>query len=132
MTGETDLGALLRGMRPVLADGVYVFVTMPPGAVPDGIATLMWFQEDEGTTLILRRSEAEHHGLPHQFPCRMITLRVHSSLAAVGFIARVATALAAAGMGVNPVSGYFHDHLFVPDGREDEAMQILRRLAVDA
>ena len=32
-------------------------------------------------------------------------------------------------MGVNPVSGFFHDHLFVPEGREGEAVGALRRLA---
>jgi uncharacterized protein len=132
MTGETDLKTLLRTMRPVLAEGVHVFVTLPPDAVPGDLTPRMRFDEDEGTTLILLRSQAEAHGLPCHFPCRMITLRVHSSLAAVGFIARIATALAAAGMGVNPVSGFYHDHLFVPEDRADEAMQILRRLAADA
>ena len=34
-------------------------------------------------------------------------------------------------MGVNPVSGYFHDHLFVPDGREKDALKILRKIAAD-
>lgn len=129
MSGETDLDILLRSMRPVLVEGVHVFVTLPPGAVPPGLMPRMRFEEAEGTTLILLRAEAAAHGLPHEFPCRMITLNVHSSLAAVGFIARVATALAAAGMGVNPVSGFFHDHLFVPEGREAEAMAILERLA---
>lgn len=44
-------------------------------------------------------------------------------------MAVVATRLAASGMGVNPVSGYYHDHLFVPDGREDEAVAILKEVA---
>lgn len=129
MSGETDLDCLLRTMRPVLAEGVHVFVTLPPGAVPPGLTPRMRFEEAEGVTLILLRAEAEAHGLPYEFPCRMITLEVHSSLAAVGFIARVATALAAAGMGVNPVSGFYHDHLFVPEGREEQALAVLNRLA---
>jgi len=56
-------------------------------------------------------------------------LEVHSSLEAVGFIARIATELAKHDMGVNPVSGFFHDHLFVPDGREQDALQILEEMA---
>lgn len=129
MSGETDLDTLLRSMQPVLVEGVHVFVTRLPGAVPPGLTPRMRFEEAEGTTLILLRAEAEAHGLPYEFPCRMITLEVHSALAAVGFIARVATALAAAGMGVNPVSGFYHDHLFVPEGREGQALAILHRLA---
>jgi hypothetical protein len=36
---------------------------------------------------------------------------VHSSLDAVGFMAAVTTRLAKINIGVNPVSGFYHDHL---------------------
>lgn len=62
----------------------------------------------------------------------MITLNVHSSLEAVGFIAVVAQRLKEIGVGVNPVSGFFHDHLFVPPGREEEVSNALRELAAGA
>lgn len=62
----------------------------------------------------------------------MITLDVQSSLEAVGFMAVVAGRLAERGMGVNPVSGYWHDHLFVPLGREEEAVMVLRELAEES
>jgi hypothetical protein len=62
----------------------------------------------------------------------MITLNVHSSLEAVGFIAEVSKKLTEKGIGVNPVSGFFHDHLFVPTGREDEALEVLSDLATEA
>ncbi|MDA8869973.1 ACT domain-containing protein [Rhizobiaceae bacterium] len=128
MSGERDLDTLLATMRPELVDGVHVFATVPDGEVAGLLATglvpRMLFREAEGTTLILLREEAERLALAHEFPCRMISLNVHSALDAVGFIARVATALADKGMGVNPVSGFYHDHLFVPEGREAEAMEI--------
>ena len=89
----------------------------------------MIFEEEEGTTLILLKSEAESHALHYEFPCRMITLNIHSSLEAVGFMARITSELAKHDMGVNPVSGFFHDHLFVPDGREQDAMKILREMS---
>lgn len=129
MSGETDLVILLQSLSARLADGVYVFVTLEDGVVPAGLRPRMMFREAEGTTLILLRTEAEEHGLAFGFPCRMITLEVHSSLAAVGFIARIATALARHGMGVNPVSGFYHDHLFVPEGRAAEALRILSEIA---
>ncbi len=129
MGGERNLEALLRTLSARLVDGVHVFVTVADGAVPQGITPRMMFREEEGTTLILLKSEAEALCLSYEFPCRMITLDVHSSLEAVGFIARIATELARQGMGVNPVSGFYHDHLFVPEGREGDAMRILDRIA---
>ena len=44
-------------------------------------------------------------------------------------MAVIATRLAQKGMGVNPVSCFFHDHLFVPLGREEQALQCLDELA---
>lgn len=132
MPGETDLQKLLGSMAPELRQGVYVFVTLPPGTPrPDGLDPVMSFREREGETLILPEDQAKAAGLASTFRCRMITLDIHSALDAVGFLAVVTTRLAAAGMGVNPVSGYFHDHLFVPADRADDAMAILRALAAE-
>lgn len=132
MSGEMDLDVLLRSMTAELAEGVFVFVTLPHGARHDHLSPRLVFQEGEGTTLILLQDEAEANGLAYEFPCRMITLMVHSSLEAVGFIARIATELAKHDMGVNPVSGFFHDHLFVPKGREQDALKVLEALAAKA
>jgi hypothetical protein len=132
MSGETDLNALLQTMDAVLIDGIFVFVTVKTGDIPAGITPRMMFQEAEGTTLILLKNDAEAADLPYEFPSRMITLNIHSSLEAVGFMARIATELASENMGVNPVAGFYHDHLFVPDGREHDALRILSQIAKDA
>ena len=132
MPGETDLKKLLGSMSPELLPGVFVFATLPPGKpIPAGLDPVMTFREREGDTLVLSEDEAKAAALPSAFRSRMITLNVHSSLDAVGFLAAITTRLATAGMGVNPVSGYFHDHLFVPADRADEAMAILEALAGD-
>jgi hypothetical protein len=128
MVGETNLDKLLGGMAAELVDGLYVFATVSDGVVPSGVRPRMLFQEAEGMTLILLKEEAEANDLAYEFPCRMITLNIHSSLEAVGFLARITTALAKHDMGVNPVSGFFHDHLFVPDGREMDAIRVLKEL----
>lgn len=130
--GETNLAALLRGMRPVLRDGVYVFVTLPPGSDRLRIEPLMSFREAEGLTMIVTEAEARAFDLDPVFRSRMITLDVHSSLEAVGFLAVITSHLAAAGMGCNPVSGFYHDHLFVPVDRAEEALEILEALAAKA
>ena len=88
----------------------------------------MLFQEREGFTVITTLQAAQEHGLHHLFSCRMITCEVHSSLEAVGFMAVISGLLAMKGIATNPVSGFFHDHLFVPVGREEEAMDALKTL----
>jgi hypothetical protein len=89
----------------------------------------MTFGEDEGATLIAALHEAKAAGLAGAFHCRMITLNVHSSLEAVGFLATVTARLAAAGISANAVSAFYHDHLFVPVDRAEEAVTILKQLA---
>jgi hypothetical protein len=59
----------------------------------------------------------------------MITISVHSSLEAVGLIAAISAKLKDVGVSANVVSGFYHDHIFVPDGKEDVAVQALRDLA---
>jgi len=122
MAGETDLDTLLAGLQPRLHPDEFVYCTAPE-PVGDPIAV---FREAEGYTLIMPRREAERFGIPYTYPCRMITLTVHSSLEAVGLLARIATVLAECGISVNAVSAYYHDHLFVPVERADDALEVLR------
>ncbi len=133
MSGEVNLHRLLAGLTAECQAEVYVFVTLPEETVlPAGLKPRMLFREGEGLTLIVEQHQALEFGWPSAFPCRMITLTVHSSLEAVGFMARIATALADRGLGVNPVSAFFHDHLFIPLGREADALAALADLAAKA
>ena len=126
MSGETSLEKLLKNINPDLKDGVYVFCTVRPAELEGlEVTPVGRFVEDEGVTLILSKSEAEKKKLAYSFPARMITLNVHSSLEAVGFLAAVTTELASAGISVNAISAFYHDHLFVPVDRANEAMKIL-------
>lgn len=132
MGGELNMETLLATMKAELAPETFVFVTLADRKIPEDLTPKMIFQESEGTTLIVSKSQAETYELAYEFPCRMITLNVHSALEAVGFIANIATDLARAGMGVNPVAGFFHDHLFIPEGREEDALSLLREKALAA
>ncbi|GGZ07867.1 ACT domain-containing protein [Streptomyces nitrosporeus] len=132
MTGERDLRTLLRGMRPELNPGRYVFTTLPDGGTPPGVDPVVTVAEREGLTLVLPESQAVRAGLAHDFVAAWITLRVHSALDAVGLTAAVSLALTDAGMGCNMVAGYHHDHLFVPHGRGAEAVRVLEALAAES
>lgn len=129
MTQQTNLDNLIASMQPVLDEETYVFATTANPVDIKRLKPIMMFEESEGKTLILPRAQAQGHGIATEFPCCRITLNVHSSLDAVGFIAKVSAHLATAGISVNPVSGFFHDHLFVPQNRAVEAMRLLRALS---
>jgi hypothetical protein len=127
MAGETDLGILLKSMKPVLAEGEFVFcTTSQPLREAVRLEPLGLFQEEEGLTLMLSRERADAAGLPYTAVFRKVTLSVHSSLEAVGFLAAISTRLAAHGISVNAVSAYFHDHLFVPAARAEETLALLQ------
>jgi hypothetical protein len=126
MTGERDLDALLRHVKPEMRPGIFVFCTIPTGqSIPAALSPLLTFREQEGTTLVILREEAEASGLRYALASRLITLTVHSALDAVGFLAAITARLADAGISVNAVSAFHHDHLFVPADRADEAMALL-------
>lgn len=138
-SGITSLAQLVRSMSPALDDTkTYLFATSTSNPLTaftcDQLSEVeMLFRESEGWTLILPQDTAQHLSLETAFPSRKITLNVHSSLDAVGFLAVVTTRLARdVGIGVNPVSGFYHDHLFVPEGREREVMVVLEKMAKEA
>ena len=57
---------------------------------------------------------------------------MHSSLEAVGFMAAITKKLTEAGIGANPVSGFFHDYLFVPEGKATGAIKALEEMVEEA
>lgn len=131
--GETNLTSLLAALETRLHPDTFAFLTLPPSQQPPpSLHIQMSFREAEGLTVITTEASATLHRLDYVFPCRMITLDIHSSLEAVGFIAVVATKLKDMQIGVNPVSGYYHDHLFVPVGMENKALEMLHAMTVEA
>ena len=130
MAAKRDLTALLQNMKPELRPGTFVFCTLTANEIiPAALDPLLTFREQEGTTLVVPREEAEAAGLRYAFVSRLITLTVHSSLDAIGFLAAITARLAGAGISVNAVSAFHHDHLFVPADRADEAMVVLQEMS---
>jgi uncharacterized protein len=133
MPGEGNLNTLLQNMMPEMHEGVFVFCSISEDKeIPTTLRPVHIFREREGTAFIIRREEAEAAGLPYQFASRLITLTVHSSLEAVGFLAAITGRLAGAGISVNAVSAFHHDHLFVPEHRADEALRHLQNMSKQA
>jgi len=129
VAAETDLNRLLATMQPTLSPETYVFCSLKDMDRLGALKPRMLFVEAEGLTLIIEREAALAEDLAFEFECRMITLNVHSALEGVGFLARVIPAVADLGMGVNPVAGFYHDHLFVPADRAQDALRCLQSVS---
>ncbi|MGO1385040.1 MAG: ACT domain-containing protein [Arachnia sp.] len=129
-SSETDLDALLMSMEPERLPGEFVFVVVSDVNALPRVYPLASVMEPEGLSLVLAKEQAEDVGLAFDFVAAWITLRVHSSLHAVGLTAAVSTRLAESGMSCNVIAGFHHDHLLVPHDRADEALTVLRELSL--
>jgi hypothetical protein len=129
MQAIADLDELLAHLRPELNPGRYAFVALPAGHALDPARVIASIREAEGLSVVMAEDTALELGLPVAFTAAWITLRVHSALAAVGLTAAFSQALARAGIGCNVVAGVHHDHLFVPFGQAQAAMDVLRALS---
>lgn len=127
MAGETNLAALLSGMQPILRPEEFVFVSFPDGKYGDGthMRPIGMFSEKEGMTLILDVKQAIHNNLSFDGRFRCISLTVHSSLEAVGLTAAISKVLAEHDISANVVAAYYHDHVFVPADKAQQAMACL-------
>jgi len=125
--GGVALARLLADLEPRLDGDAYEFVTLGerPGGAELAAATAA-VREEEGWTLVRRLPEAGPESWAR------IVLTVHSDLEAVGLLAAVAARLAAEAIPVNAMAGWFHDHLFVPWPRRDDALAALAGLQREA
>lgn len=130
MSGETDLAILLRSLDPALDPVEYGFGVLAPGkALLGPVEPLGLFREDEGMTVIAAADALAAAGIEQSRGWARITLRVHSSLQAVGLTAAVARALAERAISANMVAAYRHDHVFVPWDRRQDALKALQECA---
>ncbi len=115
-----------KDIEPRLHAEAYVFVSaleVPPGVQPFAV-----IREDEATTLVTTRDEADRAGLGYGYVAARITLTINSTLSDIGLTAAVSRVLADAGISCNVIAGLAHDHLFVAWDRGPEAASLLRQL----
>lgn len=127
---ERNLAILLRTMNPTLHGEPVVFCTLR-NLTDIPLEAIASFREAEGLTLVMPRSVAEELEIGFSYVAAWITLTVHSDLEAVGFLAAVTQSLAAAGISCNVFSAVYHDHLFVPFARGEDALSVLRVLSTE-
>ncbi len=133
---ETDLSKLLETLSVHRRDGIWRFETIDKDEASWAeLVTLrearniaMLFQEAEGLSVILSALDAT----PQENRWVWLELSVYSDLQAVGFLAKVAAALAEAGVPCNAVAAYHHDHIFVPELKVDIAIKAIEDLRSSA
>lgn len=124
--GESDLDQLIKNMNPVLEDEDLVFCTLSPEEAEEYLLICQGFYlEREGVTVIISKHLADINKLAYDLIFKRITLNVHSSLAAVGFLARITEVLAAQGFSVNVISAYYHDHLYLQSDQAEDGLSTL-------
>jgi hypothetical protein len=116
--GETDLKRMLAALAPAVDARRFSFV-LAGGSHLDTNAFAM-IREDEATTLVRVDPQGEW---------ARITLKIHSSLSSVGLTAAITAALADRDIPANVIAASFHDHLFVPWSKRDEALGALHALS---
>ena len=125
--GEKDLETLLKEMQPVLDDEEMVICSLAPKVAEDYMSLAQgYYVEREGVTVIISKHLADLNGLPYEYVFRRISLMVHSSLDAVGFLARITEVLAAQGISVNAISAYYHDYLYIRSDQAENALKTLK------
>ncbi|GAA5220696.1 ACT domain-containing protein [Membranihabitans marinus] len=129
MVGEIDIQKLIKGMKPILNQGEFVFVSVKDVSMIDRNDTICEFKEEEGTTLVLSRDKADSLKLPYEYICAWITLTIHSSLEAVGLTAFFSTRLAEHNISCNVIAGYYHDHVFVDIKDGEKAVDVLMAIS---
>jgi hypothetical protein len=120
----------LSQLEPTLDETADAFASTADRSGLAGLAACArgFFVEEQGMTFIIPSEIARAQGLPAEPRLRRIVLNVHSSLEGVGVTACVSAALANSGIACNVVAAFHHDHVFVPEGMVQHALEILRSL----
>ncbi|MFH1785596.1 MAG: ACT domain-containing protein [Candidatus Micrarchaeota archaeon] len=132
----SNLDELLKNMKPNLKNEKYFIGSFDDQYLMNLSGYLDYivcvYKEKEGLTVIFSDDildDMKDLTERIQGPFALITLEVNSDLMAVGFMAKIADALAKEKISCNAVSAYHHDHIFVQYERKEAALTALKKLS---
>jgi len=130
MSANENLSDLLQHLEPSILDDDFVFCNLGHELKQSlHLNPIACFHENEGWTVVTNMKTALANNLVYESTFRCITLNVESSLNAVGLTAAVAQALADKHISANVIAAYYHDHIFVPSNRAEDALKVLEELS---
>jgi hypothetical protein len=131
MVGVKNLEKIMATLSPYLMGGDFVFCTIQDAKYGDfaELLPVASFCENEGLTLLLTKENADKAGFKYEAIFKCITLKVHSSLEAVGLTAAVSSKLAKRGICANVIAAYYHDHIFVQADKANDALSALNEFS---
>ena len=117
----------LKNLNPVLLEDEYVFCTFLSSIYGDHnkLNPIASFNEKEGLTLVVKKEIAKFNNLEFKGTFKCISLNLISSLTSVGLTALISKALADNEISANIYAGYYHDHIFVPLEKANDAFKLL-------
>ena len=123
----TDQFKELKNLNPVLLEGEYVFCTFLSSIYGDHdkLNPIASFNEKEGLTLVVKKEIAKFNNLEFKDTFKCISLNLISSLTSVGLTALISKVLADNEISANIYAGYYHDHIFVPLEKANDALKLL-------
>jgi hypothetical protein len=121
---------MLSALASRLVLGGFVFCTVPSTRKNEyaGLSPLVMFREHEGLTLVLDVESADKACLDNSAVLLYITVGVEHALDSVGLTARVSPQLAKRGISASVIAAYYHDPIFLPARRVEEAVSALWQL----
>jgi hypothetical protein len=136
MAGISDLNELLKKMKPNLKKEKYYIASVDEGELMAISSYLDYiicvYKETEGLTVVFTEdiiNEMKEFTGKISGPFACITLEVNSDLNAIGFMERIAGALAKEKISCNAFSAYYHDHIFIQYERKEDALAALKKLS---
>ena len=117
----------LKNLNPVLLEDEYVFCTFLSSIYGDHskLNPIASFNEKEGLTLVVKKEIAKFNNLEFKGTFKCISLNLISSLTSVGLTALISKVLADNEISANIYAGYYHDHIFVPLEKANDAFKLL-------
>ncbi len=116
-------------LSPRLNKYSYIFCTYNKPIIKD-IDSISVFKESEGYTHIIRKIDADKLKINYKDEWAWITLDYYSNLDMTGITAAFSNALSSAGIACNVIAAFYHDHIFVPRDRQQDAMNILEKIEI--